>query len=122
MAISLAESQVMEALWESNPLTAQQVFECLAPTVDWSQATVKTLLNRLLKKQAIHAARDGQKFLYSPLISRDDYLSDQSKGFLDRVFGGDLPAMVSHFSQHEPLSRKDIDALQEIITRLENDD
>ena len=57
MPISDAESQVMEVLWERHPLGADEVVAALAESTDWQEPTVKTLLNRLLKKRAIAAQR-----------------------------------------------------------------
>ncbi|MET0982839.1 MAG: BlaI/MecI/CopY family transcriptional regulator [Telluria sp.] len=54
--ISEAESSVMEALWEARPRTAEDVVAALRDRQAWREATVKTLLNRLLKKGAICAA------------------------------------------------------------------
>src|ERR1700749_3583983 len=60
MAISDAESLVMEVLWEKNPATSDDVVAELSKTTDWQEPTIKTLLNRLLKKRAIAAERDGR--------------------------------------------------------------
>ena len=55
MAISEAESVVMEVLWQHSPRCAEEVATELAREQDWQEATIKTLLNRLLKKGAIKA-------------------------------------------------------------------
>jgi predicted transcriptional regulator len=49
MQISEAESAVMETLWQRSPLTSEDVVAALAHTRQWQEATIKTLLNRLLK-------------------------------------------------------------------------
>ncbi len=120
--ISAAERHVMEALWDKSPATADQLFEVLCPVHDWAPATIKTLLNRLLKKGAIRAERTGRKFLYSPVKTRQDYVEEESQGFLDRVFDGQVSAMVSHFSASRRLSPDDLTALKTMIARLEADE
>ena len=40
----------------------------------WQEATVKSLLNRLLKKGAISAERTGRRYLYAPVLKRGDWL------------------------------------------------
>ena len=65
--ISAAEAVVMEILWRNHPLAADEVVAALADR-DWAEATVKTLLNRLLNKGAIGAEKDGRRYLYSPQI------------------------------------------------------
>ena len=68
--ISDAESDVMQVLWRKAPRSAEEVIEALAATRDWQDATVKTLLNRLLNKGAIRAEKDGRRYLYAPLLSQ----------------------------------------------------
>ena len=50
--ISEAESIIMEVLWRDGPSTADEVIEKTAEQNEWSSVTVRTLLNRLLKKSA----------------------------------------------------------------------
>ena len=57
--ISDAEHAVMEALWRKNPRTATEVCDEVCDEKGWSLATVKTLLSRLVAKQAIEARPDG---------------------------------------------------------------
>ena len=121
MSISDAESQVMEVLWERHPLAAEEVVAALARTTDWQEPTVKTLLNRLLKKRAIAAEREGRRYLYRPLLKRADYVHAESKGLLDRLFGGRVAPLVAHFSQARKLSRKDIAELKRLIEELDDD-
>ena len=61
--ISEAEHAVMEALWEESPLTAVDVCERVCAANDWSMPTVKTLLSRLVAKDAVATEPDGRKFL-----------------------------------------------------------
>ena len=70
-SISNSEWQVMQVIWESHPLTANQIVELLDDLVDWHPRTVKTLLNRLVRKGALSFKRDGKRYLYSPKVSWD---------------------------------------------------
>ena len=115
MRISTAESQVMKALWARSPLSADEIIAALPAGQDWADATVKTLLNRLLKKDAIAAERDGRRFLYRPLVAQGDYVHAESQGLLDRLFDGRLAPLVSHFSQRERLSDEDVAELRRIL-------
>jgi BlaI family transcriptional regulator, penicillinase repressor len=121
MAISDAESLVMEVLWEKNPATSDDVVAELAKTTDWQEPTIKTLLNRLLKKRAIAAERDGRRYLYRPLLKREDYVDAASTTLLDRLFGGRVAPLVAHFSDRRKLTKKDIAELKRLIGELDHD-
>jgi len=119
MKISGAESVVMAALWKREPLTAEEIGAEVAAGQGWSEATVKTLINRLLKKKAVGATRDGRRYLYRPLIDRAGYVQAESQGLLDRLFDGRLAPLVSHLSQSRSLSPEDIAELKRLIAEMD---
>ncbi|WP_018971500.1 BlaI/MecI/CopY family transcriptional regulator [Rudaea cellulosilytica] len=122
MPISDAESVVMDVLWRSRvPMSAEDVVAALASSSDWREATIKTLLNRLLGKRAISATRDGKRYLYSARLKREDYVHTESKGLIDRLFGGRVAPLVAHFSEAGKLSKKDLAELRRLIEELDND-
>lgn len=120
MSISEAEAIVMEVLWRDAPRTAEDILAEVGPTQGWQEGTVKSLLNRLLTKRAVAAERDGRRYLYSPLLARDSYVSQESKGLLDRLFGGRVAPLVAHFSEQRKLSKKDIAELKRLIAEMDD--
>ena len=121
ISISDAESTVMEVLWQNSPLGADEVCAALAGAQDWQEATVKTLLNRLLNKGAIAADKDGRRYLYRPLLRREDYLGAQSSSLIDRLFAGRIAPLVSHFSAQRKLSADDVAELKKLIQELDHE-
>lgn len=119
IAISEAESIVMKVLWGQHPLSAEQIVAALAQLQDWQEVTIKTLINRLLKKGAISAEPDGRRYLYTPVLRREDWLHIQSAGLLDRLFDGRVAPLVAHFGRHRKLSQKDIVELKQLIKDME---
>ena len=127
MQISEAESIVMDVLWQaaldgSAPLAAEDVVAALAESQQWQEATIKTLLNRLLKKGAIKASKDGRRYLYTPVLQRQAWMLGESQGLLERLFDGRVAPLVAHFSEHRKLSRKDIAELRKLLEELDDDD
>ena len=120
MRISTAESRVLAALWRASPRTADQIASEIGPDQDWSEATVKSLLNRLLNKKAVAAEREGRRYLYRPLIARGDYVHAESRGLIDRLFDGRLAPLVAHFSEREALSPEDVAQLKRLIAEIED--
>jgi BlaI family transcriptional regulator, penicillinase repressor len=118
--ISAAESTVMQVLWARGALSSEDVVFALAGHGKWQEATVKTLLNRLLKKGALRARKDNRRYIYSPVLTHDEWLSSESHGFLDRLFGGRVAPLVSYFSQQKKLSRKDIEELKRLIKEIDD--
>lgn len=121
MAISEAEAVIMDVLWRDAPRSAEEILAEVGPAQGWQEGTVKSLLNRLLRKKAVHAERDGRRYLYTPLVSRQDYVSQESRGLLDRLFGGRVAPLVMHFSEQRKLSKKDIAELRRLLQELDDE-
>jgi len=119
--ISGAESQIMEALWSKGPLTPDGVVAEVGEAQGWAPGTVKTLITRLLRKKAIEGRREAQGYFYRPLVSRTDYVQEESQGLVDRLFGGEVAPLVAHFAEHRALTPKDIEHLKKLIADLEDE-
>ena len=121
VSVSEAESVVLAVLWRTSPIATEAVVAALANRRHWQESRIKTLLNRLLKKGAIHAKKEGRRFVYSPVLTREQWLSSESEGLLDRLFGGRVAPLVAHFSRQRKLSKKDIADLKTLIAGLDSD-
>lgn len=112
--VSEAEKNVMDVLWQESPLTSVEVVERLA-SQDWSEKTVKTFLNRLVKKGVVSYQKDGRRYLYSPAIEREEFLADESEGFLDKVFKGNMKELLATFVHNKQLSQTELDYLKRLL-------
>ena len=70
MKLSDAEWQLMNALWVNHPATAREIMERLDGEVKWAYTTVKTMLTRLVIKNAMSETKKGNTSYYSPLVSQ----------------------------------------------------
>lgn len=118
--ISAAESQVMEAVWGRGPLSADEIVAEVGEPQGWGEATVKTLINRLLKKKALISERNEGRTRYRALVSREDYVQHESQGLLDRLFGGELAPLVAHYARHRNLSAAEVARLKRLIAELDD--
>jgi len=113
--ISDAEWTVMKVLWSRSPLPASDIIEALEKSEHWHPKTVKTLLNRLVKKGALDFEKDGRAYLYRPLHSESECASAASDAFLARVFGGSLRPMLAHFVEKKKISAKEMQELKRLL-------
>ncbi len=116
--ITEAELAVMEALWARAPLGATEVADTVGHERGWGLATVKTLLSRLVAKQAVATEPDGKRFLYTPRIARSDYLGTESRRLVDRLFGGRAAPLFAHLADTEALSAQDIADIEALLKEL----
>ena len=112
--VSEAEKIVMDVLWQESPLTSLDVVERLA-SQGWNEKTVKTFLNRLVKKEVVSFVKDGRRYWYSPAIERETFLAQESEGFLDKVFKGNMKELLATFVQNKQLSEQELRYLKDLL-------
>jgi|SRR5690606_5406329 len=114
--ISDAEWQVMKVIWREGPCPATTVIESLAEARNWTPATIKTLLNRLVKKRALSFEKIGRGYLYSAAVTETDCRHVEAEDFIDRVFDGALSPFLAHFTgRGRKLRPEDIAELERIL-------
>ena len=116
--ISDAEHAIMEVLWDKNPVSATDVCDAICGERDWSIATVKTLLSRLVQKEAVGTEPDGRKFLYRPLIERSDYVGGESRRLVDRLFGGRAAPLFAQLAESEALTDDDLAEIEALLREM----
>ena len=120
--ISDAEWEVMNVLWIRSPLTASEVADELCERMRWHPKTVKTLLGRLVKKGALRYREDGNRYHYTPAFPRRRFVAEESRSFIDRVFGGKSAPALVHMVETTELSDDDLDELRAILDRRRNEE
>lgn len=118
--ISEAEQAVMEVLWRDSPLGATEVAERVDASRGWSDRTVKTLLSRLLAKGVIAHEEEGRRYLYRPVIEREDFVAQESGKLIDRMFGGRVTPLVAHLAERDLLTPRDIEEIEALLRELKS--
>jgi len=118
--ISETEWEIMKVLWIKSPASAQDIIDALSSREEWHPKTVKTLLNRLVKKGALGFRKEGRSYIYRPLVSESECVTAASESFLERVFGGSLKPMLAHFAETRKLSPAEIAELKRLLKKSED--
>jgi BlaI family penicillinase repressor len=116
--ISNAEWEVMNIIWNKSPITAFEIIQALSST-KWKSQTIKTMLERLLKKGALTFERQANRYLYQPLLQKRDCIREEAHSFLGRVFDGAVTPMLAHFIETEKLSEEEIKSLKKLLQSKE---
>lgn len=117
-SVSEAEWEVMNVLWKKAPQTANEVMSSLQEQKDWKPKTVRTLLDRLVKKKVIGVNREQKVYTFFPLYSQDDCQHAEAQSFIKRIYGGTIKSMLVQFIQDESLSEEEIKELRSILDKM----
>lgn len=119
--ISDSEWQIMKILWDKSPLTSTEIIAKLDNNNDWSPKTVHTLISRLVKKGAIEAKKEGNFYLYFPLVAELETKKNETESFIQRVYNGSIQLFVANFIKQEKLTEKEIEELQNILSQKKDE-
>ena len=113
------EWEVCECLWEDSPLTMTQIAARLTGRTGWTKSTGETLVRRMAEKGLLRWEQGSKAKLYYPTVAREDAVVRETRGFLQKVFGGSVGLLVNTMAEREELSREEIEQLYAALKKLE---
>lgn len=99
IAVTEAESAILAALWRHGPLSFASLIEAVKADNAWGDATIKTLLGRLMRKGAVRSVKEDGRQRYHPILDRLTYVDGEIQDLADRLFGGDRNALMRHLDE-----------------------
>ena len=115
MKLSHAEWQIMNALWEKHPATARDIMTRLPQGVNWAYTTIKTMLSRLVEKEAVSEHKQANTSIYEPLVSQRKARLSAFRLLLDQSFDGAMGPLMHFLLQEQKLNDKQKKELIEIL-------
>ena len=115
--ISESEWTVMEYLWNNPLVTITEIRKALSST-GWSDSTIKTLVRRLVSKNAVAINDEAATFRYYPLISQQECRLKETKSFINRVYDGSVSMLVTNLAADSNLTDKETEELLALIEKM----
>ena len=113
-----ADSTIMEILWRGREISSSEIVKEVEGSLMWTRQTVRTYLKRLMDKGLVGAREPKKRFyLYYPLISKEEYLSDRAGSFFNKYYDS-LSHMVAGIVKTEDISDEDLNELETLIKKL----
>ena len=120
-ALSEAEWNIMESLWEECPKVGSRIVADMAGRVGWSRSTTLTMLKRMAEKGLIACEDNGRMRVYAPLVEREAAVKNETDNFLKRVYNGSASMLVSSFIKRQRLSAEELLELRQILDKAEEE-
>ncbi|KQW78886.1 hypothetical protein ASC65_16405 [Brevundimonas sp. Root1279] len=90
---------VLAALWRRGPLSFVSLIEEVKAAHPWGDATIKTLLHRLMQKGAVKSVKEDGRQRYHAELSRDAYVAGEVGALVDRLFDRDPAALAAFLAR-----------------------
>lgn len=112
--ISDSEKEIMKIIWENGgSILLTSLLEMLdTKNRNWKRTTVQTFLTRLIEKNILTYRKNGRNSEYIALLSEDEYMAEQTKVFLHKVYNGNVKNLVSTLLQQDSLTSDDFEELK----------
>ena len=116
-----SELDIMLVLWNGHAkMTRMEIEAVVKEKKQLAPTTILSLLTRLEKKQFVKIEKEGKNNLYSPLVSQEKYLQNESKTVLEKLYGNSIKNFVASLYQGNQMDDEDIRELDTFIKELEN--
>lgn len=105
----------MREYWSTGEATVAEIVQALEGRTHWKPRTVQTLVNRLVRKQALGFTKRGREHVYRPLVAEADCVMEASQSFVQRLFGGRLAPLLACFVESGQVKAEDMEQLRKIL-------
>jgi len=117
MAVELTDLQMslMRVLWTRGEASVSDVHESAYADRGLALTTVATILTRLEKAGIVSRRQAGRHYLYRALVSEEEVRRSMVSGLAERLFHGDVTALVSHLLDEGDIAPGDLDRVRRLI-------
>lgn len=115
--IELFESEwaILRVVWRLEPCAAPTVQEELRSKKGWAYSTVKTMMDRMVKKGLLKTQRIRNLYLYSSAVTESQARRGEIMRTVARAFGGALTPMMHFLIENDELSEQEYRQLEDLL-------
>ncbi|MCK8607054.1 CopY/TcrY family copper transport repressor [Apilactobacillus ozensis] len=119
--ITSAEWEVMRIVWTLKKTDSKKIIEVLSSKKGWSASTIKTLIGRLLTKNALKSDKQKRKNIYFANIDEQDASELMAVNAINNVCCMQQGTVIKYLINNLEIKKSDIRDLIEILKRKEKD-
>ncbi|MGX7417673.1 CopY/TcrY family copper transport repressor [Carnobacterium gallinarum] len=113
--ISDAEWEIMRVVWSKKQASSQEIVAVLKEKMDWKPATIKTLIGRLVKKEALKTEAAGHRFIYFPRVTEAESVMSATENLFAHVCSKKIGQTIGALIEEATLTHEDIQLLEKLI-------
>lgn len=107
---------IMRVLWSEGRASVARVREVLAEEGDGrAPTTIATMLSKMEKKGVVDHELEGRQYVYRPLVSETAVHRTMVAELTERLFDGDVTALVSHLLEEQQIDADELAELRRLI-------
>lgn len=110
---------ILRVLWDRGEATVQDVREALRTERGLAQTTIATVLSRLERRGVVTRRAQARQYHYKAAVTEPEVQRSMVGELTERLFDGDVTALVRHLISGKDVSRGDLAKIREMIERAE---
>ncbi|MDB4890949.1 MAG: BlaI family transcriptional regulator [Gemmatimonadetes bacterium] len=110
---------VLRLLWDRGEASVAEIWEALYAERKLAQTTVATIVARLQRRGILTRRTRDRQFVYKTLLTEADVQHSMVSELTERLFAGDVTALVSHLLSARDMSPGDLARVREMIESTE---
>ena len=110
---------ILRVLWDKGEATVQDIWEALHAERGLAQTTVATMLSRLERRGVVTRRAQSRQYHYRAAVTEREVQHSMVGELTERLFDGDVTALVQHLLTGEDVSPGDIARIRDMIERVE---
>jgi len=114
--LTKAERKLAELLWTNAPIASMDMIRLAEKEIGWKKSTTFFNLNTLIKK----GIAQNQSSCVTMLYTKEQFISCQSKNYVEEAFGGSLPKFITSFFGGKKLTQEQANELIQLIDKHTN--
>ena len=113
------ELDIMLALWDAEKLPVpRSYFDEKLADKKWSVNALNSFLSRLEDKGFLSSEKKGKNKFYCAVISREEYISQESRSILKKLYRGSIKNFLLSIADQDGLEDSEIEELQQYLDKL----
>jgi len=115
-----AELEILNLLWEKEPLSVKEIHEELIKTKEVGYTTALKIMQNMTSKGLLSRTLNGKSHLYSSAIPKEETRQGLLNRFVDTAFAGSTSSLVMQLLGNKKASKKELEEIKKIINDMEN--
>lgn len=117
-----SELDIMLVIWEAGEAVSRSYIEGkINEKKQLASTTILSLLTRLINKGFVKAEKQGKGNLYSALIKEEDYIQNEGKSILEKLYGNSLKNFVAALYDGKKVKKEDLDELRDFLEKTKEE-
>lgn len=117
-----AQLEVMSVIWDAKEPVARNEIQKLRPNNSWKTTTLNTFLNRLGQSGFLKIEHRGKEYVYSPLITEEEYMEFAGKSILKNLYDNSIKKFVASVCNSSEMTEQEVSDLQKLLAKLKEGD